>query len=56
MKPAAGPTSMSAKQEGVSNADAMNPYINEPGKSKKEEGETESVKLKGTVKPQRPQE
>ncbi|KAJ5777232.1 hypothetical protein N7520_000478 [Penicillium odoratum] len=39
-----GPTSMSAKQEGLSNADTMNPYVNEPGKSKKGEGETETAK------------
>ncbi|KAJ5798300.1 uncharacterized protein N7503_007596 [Penicillium pulvis] len=50
-----GPTSMSFKQEGLSNADTMNPYVNEPGKSKKGEGETETAKVKGTVKPDRPQ-
>lgn len=50
-----GPTSMSSKQEGLSNADTMNPYVNEPGKSKKGEGETETAKVKGTVKPERPQ-
>ncbi|KAJ5999285.1 hypothetical protein N7451_007095 [Penicillium sp. IBT 35674x] len=50
-----GPTSMSFKQEGLSNADTMNPYVNEPGKSKKGEGETETAKVKGTVKPERPQ-
>lgn len=50
-----GPTSMSFKQEGLDNADTMNPYINEPGKSKKGEGETETAKVKGTVKPDRPQ-
>ncbi|CAG8187372.1 unnamed protein product [Penicillium olsonii] len=51
----AGPGSMSHKQEGWSNADSMNPYINEPGKSKKGEGETETVKVKGTVRVDRPQ-
>ncbi|KAJ5822421.1 hypothetical protein N7447_004761 [Penicillium robsamsonii] len=55
MGPAKGPTSMSFKQQGLSNADTMNPYINEPGKSEKGEGETETAKLKGTVKPERPQ-
>lgn len=56
MKPPAGPTSTSAKQEGVSNTNTMHPYINEEGKSQKGEGETETVKLKGTVKPERPQQ
>ncbi|KAJ5660958.1 uncharacterized protein N7484_000330 [Penicillium longicatenatum] len=55
MGSAQGPTSMSFKQEGLSNADTMNPYVNEPGKSKKGEGETETAKVKGTVKPDRPQ-
>ncbi|CDM35132.1 unnamed protein product [Penicillium roqueforti FM164] len=50
-----GPGSISAKQEGLSNADTMNPYVNEPGKSKKGEGETDSVKAKGTIRPGRPQ-
>ncbi|KAJ5342832.1 hypothetical protein N7541_011956 [Penicillium brevicompactum] len=50
-----GPGSMSYKQEGWSNGDAMNPYVNEPGKSKKGEGETETVKVKGTVRTDRPQ-
>lgn len=44
---------MSLKQEGLDNADTMNPYVNEPGKSKKGEGETDSVKVKGTVRPGR---
>lgn len=52
MKPPAG----EAAKEELPNTSAMNPYINEPGKSQKGEGETESVKLKGSVKPQRPQE
>lgn len=56
MKPPAGPTSTSAKQEGVSNTNTMHPYINEEGKSQKGEGETETVKVKGTVKPERPQQ
>lgn len=56
MKPPGGPNSMSAKQEGVSNTDSMNPYINEEGKSEKGEGETDTVKVKGTVKPERPQQ
>ncbi|CAI7612108.1 unnamed protein product [Penicillium bialowiezense] len=55
MGPPSGPGSMSHKQEGWSNGDAMNPYINEPGKSKKGEGETETVKVKGTVRTDRPQ-
>lgn len=50
-----GPNSMSSKQEGLSNADTMNPYINESGKSEKGEGETETAKVKGTVKTERPQ-
>ena len=50
-----GPGSISAKQEGLSNADTMNPFVNEPGKSKKGEGETDSVKVKGTIGPDRPQ-
>lgn len=45
---------MSSKQEGLDNADSSNPYINEPGKSVKGEGETETAKLKGTVSPERP--
>lgn len=56
MKPPAGETSTSAKQEGLSNTNTMNPYVNEPGKSQKGEGETETVKVKGTVKPERPQQ
>ncbi|KAL5364893.1 hypothetical protein BJX96DRAFT_158179 [Aspergillus floccosus] len=32
-----------------------NPYVNEPGKSQKGEGETETVKVKGSVSPERPQ-
>ncbi|CAI7637960.1 unnamed protein product [Penicillium palitans] len=55
MGSAKGPTSMSFKQQGLSNADTMNPYINEPDKSQKGEGETETAKLKGTVRPDRPQ-
>lgn len=51
----AGPTSMSFKQEGLSNGDTMNPFVNDPGKSKKGEGETETAKVKGTVKTTRPQ-
>ncbi|KAJ5753472.1 uncharacterized protein N7511_007625 [Penicillium nucicola] len=50
-----GPKTMSFKQEGLSNADAMHPYVNDPGKSKKGEGETETVKVKGTVRTDRPQ-
>lgn len=46
---------MSAKQEGVSNSTTDNPFVNEPGKSVKGEGETETAKVKGTVSPQRPQ-
>lgn len=47
--------SISSKQEGLSNADTMNPYVNEPGKSAKGEGETETAKVKGTVSTSRPQ-
>lgn len=47
--------SISSKQEGLSNADTMNPYVNEPGKSMKGEGETETAKVKGTVSTTRPQ-
>lgn len=46
---------MSAKQQGLSNADTMHPYANEPGTSQKGEGETDSGKLKGTVRTDRPQ-
>ena len=46
---------MSRKQEGLSNATTDNPFINEPGKSKKGEGETETAKVKGTVSPSREQ-
>lgn len=55
MGPPRGPNSMSAKQEGLSNADTMNPYVNEPGKSEKGEGETDTVKVKGTVRVDRSQ-
>ncbi|KAL4948534.1 hypothetical protein BDW69DRAFT_176290 [Aspergillus filifer] len=48
--------SMSAKQEGLDNQDSGHPYINEPGKSVKGEGETETTKLKGTIDPRRPQQ
>ncbi|RDW72694.1 uncharacterized protein DSM5745_07866 [Aspergillus mulundensis] len=54
-KAPAGEGSMSSKQEGLSNADTSNPYVNEPGKSITGEGETETAKFKGTVSPQRPQ-
>ncbi|KAL3488427.1 hypothetical protein BJX62DRAFT_212102 [Aspergillus germanicus] len=49
------PNTMSSKQEGLDNADTSHPYVNEPGKSMKGEGETETVKLKGTVSTDRPQ-
>lgn len=55
MGPPSGPGNISFKQEGLDNADTMNPYVNEPGKSKKGEGETDSAKVKGTVRPDRPQ-
>ncbi|KAL4939679.1 hypothetical protein BDV06DRAFT_33010 [Aspergillus oleicola] len=55
-KAPAGEGSISSKQEGLDNADSSNPYINEPGKSVKGEGETETTKLKGTVDPRRPQQ
>lgn len=54
--PAEHSGAMSNKQEGLDNFDSSNPYINEPGKSVKGEGETESTKLKGTVSTERPQE
>ncbi|RAL01300.1 uncharacterized protein BO80DRAFT_424855 [Aspergillus ibericus CBS 121593] len=46
---------ISSKQEGLSNTDTDNPFVNEPGKSQKGEGETETAKVKGTVAPDRPQ-
>jgi hypothetical protein len=49
------PNTMSSKQEGLDNADTSNPYVNNPGKSMKGEGETETAKLKGTVSTDRPQ-
>lgn len=55
MGPPAGTGSISRKQEGLDNGDTMNPFVNDPGKSKKGEGETDSVKVKGTVRPDRPQ-
>lgn len=55
MGPPGGTGSMSSKQQGLSNADTMNPYVNEAGKSEKGEGETETAKVKGTVKTNRPQ-
>lgn len=54
-KESGGAGTMSGKQEGLSNATTDNPYINEPGKSKKGEGETETAKVKGTVALERPQ-
>ncbi|KAB8238051.1 hypothetical protein ETB97_006073 [Aspergillus alliaceus] len=52
---AGGSATISGKQEGLSNTDTSNPYVNEPGKSEKGEGETETAKVKGTVDPERPQ-
>lgn len=46
---------MSYKQEGLSNTNTSNPYVNEPGLSEKGEGETDSAKVKGTVQHDRPQ-
>ncbi|KAL4875404.1 hypothetical protein BJY04DRAFT_202142 [Aspergillus karnatakaensis] len=54
-KEAGSGNQMSGKQEGLSNATTDNPYVNEPGKSVKGEGETETAKVKGTVSPERPQ-
>ncbi|KAL2827807.1 hypothetical protein BDW59DRAFT_160115 [Aspergillus cavernicola] len=54
-KAPAGVNSMSSKQEGLDNADTSHPYVNEPGKSVKGEGETETAKVKGTISPNRPQ-
>lgn len=50
-----GANTMSNKQEGLDAVDTSNPFVAEPGKSVKGEGETDSVKLKGTVDPSRPQ-
>ena len=50
-----GTGSMSFKQEGLSNTNTSNPYVNEPGLSQKGEGETDSAKVKGTVQHDRPQ-
>ncbi|EYE93383.1 uncharacterized protein EURHEDRAFT_460347 [Aspergillus ruber CBS 135680] len=50
-----GAGTISGKQAGLSNATTDNPFINEPGKSKKGEGETETAKVKGSVSPNRPQ-
>ncbi|KAL2819960.1 hypothetical protein BJX63DRAFT_428287 [Aspergillus granulosus] len=55
-KAPAGANTMSSKQEGLDNADTSHPYVNEPGKSVKGEGETETAKVKGTVSPSRPQQ
>ncbi|KAH1509353.1 hypothetical protein KXV22_003313 [Aspergillus fumigatus] len=54
-KAPSGANTISAKQEGLDSSDTDNPYVAEPGKSVKGEGETDSVKLKGTVDPARPQ-
>ncbi|PKY03362.1 hypothetical protein P168DRAFT_319892 [Aspergillus campestris IBT 28561] len=54
-KEAGGYNSMSGKQEGLSNATSDNPYINDPSQSNKGEGESDSVKVKGTISPSRPQ-
>ncbi|KAF7154955.1 hypothetical protein CNMCM5623_003213 [Aspergillus felis] len=54
-KEPSGANTMSSKQEGLDSSDTSNPYVAEPGKSVKGEGETDSVKLKGTVDPTRPQ-
>lgn len=50
-----GPSTISGKQEGISNTTTYNPYMDNPEKSKKGEGETETAKVKGTVSPERPQ-
>ncbi|KAI9925942.1 hypothetical protein MW887_005748 [Aspergillus wentii] len=52
--PGTSPTT-SAKQEGFSNGPTDNPFMNEPGKSVKGEGEPETAKSKGAISPQRPQ-
>lgn len=44
---------MSGKQEGLSNADTSHPFLNNPDKSRKREGDTDTAKLKGTVSTQR---
>ena len=54
-KEAGGYNSVSGKQEGLSNTTSDNPHINDPGLSKKGEGESDSVKVKGTISPNRPQ-
>jgi hypothetical protein len=55
MGPPGGSTSISAEQQGLLNADTVHPDVNEPGKSQKGEGETDTAKLKGTVGVDRPQ-
>ncbi|KAJ5583298.1 hypothetical protein N7535_001918 [Penicillium sp. DV-2018c] len=55
MGPPGGTGSISSKQQGLSNSDTMNPYVNESGKSRKGEGEADSAKVKGTVATDRPQ-
>jgi len=54
-KEAGGAGTISGKQAGLSNATTDNPFINEPSKSKKGEGETETAKVKGSVSTGRPQ-
>ncbi|OJK01438.1 hypothetical protein ASPACDRAFT_77182 [Aspergillus aculeatus ATCC 16872] len=55
-KEAGNASTISGKQEGISNATTDHPHVNEPGKSVKGEGETETAKVKGTVSPDRPQQ
>ncbi|CRG84124.1 hypothetical protein PISL3812_01453 [Talaromyces islandicus] len=43
----------SAKQQGLSNTETKHPNLEDPGKSVKAEGETDTAKLKGTVSAQR---
>ncbi|KAJ5921173.1 hypothetical protein N7466_009499 [Penicillium verhagenii] len=50
-----GPHTISFKQEGLSDTDALHPYMNATGKSQKGEGDIETAKVKGAVSPNRPQ-
>jgi hypothetical protein len=59
VKPTGGPAvqsgALSAKQEGISNADTGSPFYTAPGKSEKAEGEIDTAKVKGAIAPDRPQ-
>lgn len=57
MKPEKSPGkesgTQSGKQQGVSNDETMHPELYASGKSEKDEGVTDSAKVKGTVSPDR---